>query len=1066
MKKKAISVGLGVLIVLAFGAKNVSAQDIPFPGPYPTIQAAIDAAANKKVNVRVAAGTYNVPTNEAIRMKDGVSLIGAGSDVCILVGASGQAVIICDYIGNTTIIEGFTITHISGEGGRGIYCGNSSPIIRNNVIIGNSAASEGGGICCNDYSSPSIYNNTISNNTTALGGGGIYCYNHSSPSIDNNIITSNTSPKGGGGISCVYFSSPTITYNRIEENKALSGSNLWEQGGGGILCFNTSATITNNIIKGNSADWTSTDTSDVGGGGILCYQSNSSATTIINNIIASNTTDSRGGGISCYYSSPTIVNNLIAKNSAGLYGGGISCELSSPTITNNTITKNTADGSLSGGGIYCWYSSSFITNNIITDNTATTVDPNYQAGGIFSGRSSSLTVNSNDVYNNITFNYTDFDKKHDIGGIDNVSSDPKFVNLSLDDYHLQASSPCIDKGDNGAPGLAGITSDLDGNPRFADGDGDGYGDIDMGAYEHPAGVTISGTVTDGTNPIQGVTISFSHNAHTETTAADGTYSYVVNYGTSTTLTPSHPGYGSWTPSSRTLTNISANKPDQNFTGTLNTYTISGTVTSGGTGLANVVMNGLPGNPVTNAEGYYTATVNYGWSGTVTPALEGYTFDLASTTYTNVTSNQATGYTATLLTYTISGTVTSDGTGLPNVAMNGLPGNPVTNAEGYYTATVNYGWTGTATPTKEGYTFNPAQRGYTTPVTSDITDQNYAATLLTYTITATAGEGGSISPSGTVSVNHGAKQAFTVTADAGYRISDVVVDGSSIGAESSCTFTKVTADHTIQASFIKTYTITPSAGPGGTISPSTPVIVDEGGSCVFTITPDPGYYIANVKVDDRSVGCRSSYTFRSVNADHTIQATFIKIYTITASAGPGGSIHPSGSFHVPYDHSRIFLIKPDRGYHIDDVKVDDVSVGQVSFYIFKKVDADHSIHATFAKNEELSAVVNIEPNTLNLKSKSDQNAITAYIELPKGYKAEHIIVATVKMDVMGTMVSAQLFPSWVDDHDHDRVPDRVVKFSRQEVIAALAGRTGDITLTVSGQLIGGTTFSGKDTIRVK
>ena len=275
MKKKAISVGLGVLIVLAFGAKNVNAQDIIFPGDgtYSTIQAAIDAAyaATPKKNVSVAAGTYYVPAGTAINMKDGVSLIGAGSDVCILVGASGQAVIICNNIGITTTIEGFTITHISGEGGRGIYCGNSSLIIRNNVIIGNSAASEGGGICCKDYSSPSIYNNTISNNTTALGGGGIYCYNHSSPSIDNNIITSNTSPKGGGGISCVYFSSPTITYNRIEENKALSGSNLWEQGGGGILCFNTSATIANNIIKGNSADWTSTDTSDVGGGGILCY---------------------------------------------------------------------------------------------------------------------------------------------------------------------------------------------------------------------------------------------------------------------------------------------------------------------------------------------------------------------------------------------------------------------------------------------------------------------------------------------------------------------------------------------------------------------------------------------------------------------------------------------------------------------------------------------------------------------------------------------------------------------------------------------------------------------------
>ena len=108
-------------------------------------------------------------------------------------------------------------------------------------------------------------------------------------------------------------------------------------------------------------------------------------------------------------------------------------------------------------------------------------------------------------------------------------------------------------------------------------------------------------------------------------------------------------------------------------------TISGTVTSGGTALASVVMSGLPGNPQTNAQGQYTATVNYGWSGTVTPTLAGYTFIPPSTTYTNVTSNQTTNYTSTVVTYTISGTVTSGGNPLASVVMSGLPGNPQTKA---------------------------------------------------------------------------------------------------------------------------------------------------------------------------------------------------------------------------------------------------------------------------------------------------------------------------------------------------------------------------------------------------
>ena len=58
------------------------------------------------------------------------------------------------------------------------------------------------------------------------------------------------------------------------------------------------------------------------------------------------------------------------------------------------------------------------------------------------------------------------------------------------------------------------------------------------------------------------------------------------------------------------------------------------------------MNGLPGNPVTNASGSYTGTVGYNWGGTVTPTLAGYTFSPASTPYANVQANQtAQNYTA-------------------------------------------------------------------------------------------------------------------------------------------------------------------------------------------------------------------------------------------------------------------------------------------------------------------------------------------------------------------------------------------------------------------------------------
>jgi chitodextrinase/GH18 family chitinase len=70
----------------------------------------------------------------------------------------------------------------------------------------------------------------------------------------------------------------------------------------------------------------------------------------------------------------------------------------------------------------------------------------------------------------------------------------------------------------------------------------------------------------------------------------------------------------------------------------------------------------------------------------------------------------------------------------------------------------------------------------------------------YTISASAGVGGSISPSGAISVSQGASQTFTISPDAGYRVATVTVDGAGVGAVSSYTFPNVTANHTITAAF--------------------------------------------------------------------------------------------------------------------------------------------------------------------------------------------------------------------------------------------------------------------------
>ena len=82
-----------------------------------------------------------------------------------------------------------------------------------------------------------------------------------------------------------------------------------------------------------------------------------------------------------------------------------------------------------------------------------------------------------------------------------------------------------------------------------------------------------------------------------------------------------------------------------------------------------------------------------------------------------------------------------------------------------------------------------------------------------------------------------------------------------------------------------YTIKATAGSGGSISPSGNVSVREGGDQTFTITPDKGYAVANVKIDGKRIGAVKSYTFENVRRTHTIEVIFVKG---TASASTGDS----------------------------------------------------------------------------------------------------------------------------------------------------------------------------------
>ena len=145
---------------------------------------------------------------------------------------------------------------------------------------------------------------------------------------------------------------------------------------------------------------------------------------------------------------------------------------------------------------------------------------------------------------------------------------------------------------------------------------------------------------------------------------------------------------------------------------------------------------------------------------------------------------------------------------------------------------------------------------------------------TYTLTASAGAHGSISPSGTTAVSSGNSQGYTITPDTGYHVSDVIVDGKSMGAVSAYTFSNITSNHSISAVFeAETFVITASSNANGDISPGNSITVEYGASQSFTFTADTGYHIEDVQVDGQSVGVCRSYTFTDVSTDHALNVVF-------------------------------------------------------------------------------------------------------------------------------------------------------------------------------------------------
>lgn len=310
---------------------------------------------------------------------------------------------------------------------------------------------------------------------------------------------------------------------------------------------------------------------------------------------------------------------------------------------------------------------------------------------------------------------------------------------------------------------------------------------------------------------------------------------------------------------------------------------------------------------------------------------------------------------------------------------------------------------------------------------------FSLTTLTpsHQVTAVSDPNGVIDPSGVFIKKYGSDIHFEAIPDPDYYVDSWFVDGNEVQTEAaggkSFTLTDITADHTVTVSFktlVYACTITAVAGPNGTIDPSgTFTLIRQNSTEIlsqeFTAIPNPNYQVDCWSVDGVVVQYGgTTFSMLDINNDHTVTVSFKPMtYTLTATAGPNGTIEPFGIFTAVTGSDQMFLATPDSGYQVQTWFVDGIEAQSGgSTYVLSNITTSHDVSVSFEQRLTYDIIAiagpngTVDPNGLvTVLTGSDQ----LFVAAPEpGYKVDSWTLDEVEVQYGGTNF---LLTSVQDEH---------------------------------------------------